>query len=148
MRLRRFPSLLAAAALGAMVGGCSLFGGDEPEAEAQAALAARQPVPIQALRNIEIGRTRDGYAISAFGTAPTTGYGGASLRARREGQPAPDGYLDFDFVAIPPDPALNMPQGTIDARAIRADAQLPASRLRGVAGLRVHSLTNSGQVDF
>ncbi|MBK0397568.1 hypothetical protein H0I76_00060 [Limibaculum sp. M0105] len=148
MRLRRSPLILPALVLAALLGGCSLFGGDdESEAEA-AAIAARQPEPMQALRKIEIGRTRDGYAITAYGTAPTTGYGAPSLRPRRDGQPGPDGYIDFDFVAVPPDPALNMPQGTLTAREIRADAQLIASRMRGVTGFRVHTLSNSGQVDF
>lgn len=147
MRLRpALPILLALFATGGL-SACGLFGGEEePTPVEQAAEAERRAEPVQALQRIEIGRTRSGYVITAFGTAPGTGYGGAALRARRDGSPGPDGFLDFDFVAVPPDPAFNLPQGTISARAIRADVQVTERQLRGVQGFRVHTLTNAGQI--
>ncbi|MDT8343061.1 MAG: hypothetical protein RQ752_01400 [Thermohalobaculum sp.] len=153
MRLSRFLVAGLGLALAAGLSGCSLFGGEEEAStgllfDKPEAAALRPPAPVQALRNIEIGRTRDGYAIVAYGTAPTTGFGAASLAPRRDGQPGTDGYLDFDFVAVPPDPALNMPQGSIASRAIRADTFLTIKQVGTVRGLRVHSATNSGQVDF
>lgn len=148
MRLSHALSLVPVILVAAVLSGCSMFGDDEEVTAGGKVAIERRPEPIQALRNIEIGRTRNGYAVSAFGTAQTTGYGGATLQARREGQPGIDGFIDFDFVAIPPDPALNMPQGGLTAREIRADTQLSDRKLRGVAGIRVHTLSNSGQVGF
>lgn len=154
MRLRDLLYPLRGLVLVAALSGCSMFGDDKSDGPGllfggdDEVVVQREPAPVQALRKIEIGRTRDGYSVTAFGTAPTTGYGAASLRARRAGAPADDGYLDFDFVAVPPDPALNMPQGTIDARAIRADARLTVRQTAEIRGLRIHTITNSGQVDF
>lgn len=148
MRLRPALHILFALFLAGPLPACGLFGGgdEEPTIEAQAAEAERRAEPVQALQRVEIGRTRTGYVITAFGTAPGTGWGGATLRARRDGRPGTDGFLDFDFVAVPPDPEFGLPQGTISARAIRADAQVTERQLRGVQGFRVHTLTNAGQV--
>lgn len=132
-----------------LVAGCSLFSSDEEEEvltpQEQIALS---PVPIQAVREIEIGRTRDGFVITAFGTAPALGYSQPQLRARRDGQPGLDGFLDYDFIARPPRPGLELSQGTLSARSIRADTLLKRADLNGAAGIRVHALSGGVQMGF
>ncbi|MEM7744578.1 MAG: hypothetical protein AAF409_12800 [Pseudomonadota bacterium] len=116
------------------------------EAERQRALLIR--VPIMAVRAVELGRTRDGFLITAFGTAQGIGYASPSLRARRGGAPSADGYIEFDFVAMEPDPALNLPIGTLQARQLRADLPVVTDQLQGARGLRVMAIRGGVQVDF
>ncbi|MEM9046046.1 MAG: hypothetical protein AAGC81_15265 [Pseudomonadota bacterium] len=137
--------------LAGFLGGCGLFSDDEDEVPAElteADLFPTQGVPIQAVREFEIGRTRDGFVVTAYGTAPALGYGSPELRIRREGRPGIDGFLDFDFVATPPRPGLERGQGTIAARELRADALLKNEVLRGVAGIRIHALSGGVQLTF
>ncbi|MEM8793006.1 MAG: hypothetical protein AAGE80_15410 [Pseudomonadota bacterium] len=149
MRVLRLPVLLLAMSLS----GCGLFSDDEEEEEVPTDLTEQdlfptQGVPIQAVREIEIGRTRDGFVITAFGTAQALGFGNPRLRARRDGLVGADGFLDFDFVATPPRPGLERGQGTIAARELRADALLQTDALRGVSGIRVHALAGGVQLVF
>ena len=137
----------------ALVAGCSLFSGDEESGDnaetlSEEELAPTRGVPIEAVRDIEIGRTRDGFAVTAFGTAPALGYSQPRLRARRDGRPGPDGFLDFDFVATPPQIGLERGAGRPEARSIRADALIPRSDLANVSGIRVHTLSGGLQVAF
>jgi hypothetical protein len=150
--MRICSALAAAAAIAAALslGGCSLFGSDD-EAEAAAeneAAGEALYAPIAAVRHIEIGQTRNGYVITALGIAPGLGYGAPELRVRRQGSPGPDGIIDFDFVAQAPDPSLNLGEGAIAARAIRADLLITARELRGATGIRVHGLSGGLQMNF
>lgn len=126
--------------------------GAESTAERQARaeeIARRQnKVPVQAVQAVEIGRTSNGILLTAHGTAPGLGYSLPALRARREGRPAPDGYLEFDFVATAPVEGLDLPPGTTRTRAIRADLPLDLRELQGAKGLRVMALQGLVQVDF
>ena len=144
-----------------MVAGCStgtflddvgtLWGDDsaaEIETRQRAAEARQTKVPMQAVNEIEMGRTRDGFLLTAFGTAPGLGYALPTLQIRRDGRPSPDGFLEFDFVASPPAPGLNLPNGTTRTRAVRADLPLKARLLRGTAGVRVFALSNASQIVF
>jgi hypothetical protein len=97
---------------------------------------------------IEIGRTRNGYVISAHGIAPGLGFGAPELRARREGKAGPDGFIDFDFVAQAPDANFNLGQGAVEARAIRADLHVTPRDLQGAAGIRVHGVSGGLQMKF
>ncbi|MEM7507493.1 MAG: hypothetical protein AAF415_12185 [Pseudomonadota bacterium] len=148
MRVTRYVLLIGAC----LLAGCSLFSGNEdPAAQPELTaddLAPTRGVPVQAVREIEIGRTRDGFVITAFGTAEALGYSLPRLRARRDGRRGPDGYLDYDFVATPPAPGLERPRGSIEARDLRADILLTQKDLRGVLGIRVHSLAGGLQLDF
>ena len=121
--MRRSAALATAAAIAAVLalGGCSLFGSDDGEeaAAAEQAEAASLYVPVEAVRHIEIGRTRNGYVITARGEAPGLGHGAPELRARREGKVGPDGFIDYDFVAQAPDPGLNPVPPTGPGRAGR-----------------------------
>jgi len=133
------------------LGACSMFGPDEAEtpAASEAGPAAEMTLePVEAVRDIEIGRTRDGYVVTAFGTAPGLGYATPELRPRRDGQPGPDGMLDFDFVAQPPDRTLNLGEGPPMARGVRADYLVSIQKIEGVRGVRIHALTGGLQLTF
>ncbi|MEM6932516.1 MAG: hypothetical protein AAF526_02920 [Pseudomonadota bacterium] len=146
MRMIRLGVLVVAVALG----GCGLFSDDEPDPdlEVEQQLPNLRPVPVQAVREIEIGRTRDGFVVTAYGTAPALGYALPQLRVRRDGKPGTDGFIDFDFVATPPKPGLERPQGSISARSLRADILLERKDLRGSSGIRVHALSGGVQMAF
>ncbi|MEL6476463.1 MAG: hypothetical protein AAFR17_03975 [Pseudomonadota bacterium] len=143
-------SVLAALTIG--LAGCGLFSDDEDELADEAPtaedLAPTRGVPIQAVREVEIGRTRDGFVITAYGTAPELGWALPRLRARRDGQPGQDGFVDYDFVASPPKIGLERGQGSLEARSLRADVLLKTSQLRDVAGIRVHALAGGLQLEF
>lgn len=151
--MRRHAALATAAAVAAVLalGGCSWFSSDDDETEAA---PAEQPettaiyVPVEAVRDIEIGRTRNGYVITARGVAPGLGHGAPELRARRQGKAGPDGIIDYDFVAQAPDPGFNLGQGSVEARMIRADLHVTANDLKGAAGIRIHGVSGGLQMLF
>ncbi|MEE8453484.1 MAG: hypothetical protein V3R90_01765 [Limibaculum sp.] len=150
--MRRNAALATAAAIAAVLvlGGCSLFGSgdDEAAAAAEQAEAASLYVPVEVVRHIEIGRTRNGYVITARGVAPGLGHGAPELRARREGKVGPDGFIDYDFVAQAPDPNFNLGQGAVQARMIRADLHVTARDLQGAVGVRIHGVSGGLQMLF
>lgn len=149
-RIRLVLPLVAALALG----GCdiqTIWGGESAaqEAERVAVAEARSvQVPIQSVHAIEIGRTRDGFLVTAHGTAPGLGYAQPTLRPRRGGAPGIDGYIEYDFVATEPPVGFDLPPGTAQTRRIRADLPVSANVLRGVAGVRVMGLQGGAQLDF
>ncbi|MEK6216892.1 MAG: hypothetical protein N2B03_06695 [Boseongicola sp.] len=132
------------------LGGCSLFSSDDKEKSAAAEAAASEALitPIEAVLHVEIGRTRNGYVITAHGVAPGIGYGAPELRARRQGKAGPDGIIDFDFVAQAPDPNLNLGDGPVEARSIQADLLVTAKELEGSAGIRIHGVKGGLQMKF
>ena len=131
------------------LGGCSLFkSDDDKKAAAEPVAPVVVATPVATVRTIEIGTTRDGYVITAHGYAAGLGYGLPRLEPRREGKPGPDGYLDYDFVAEAPDPALNLGQGALAGRALRADVLVKAAELRGITGVRIHGAEGGLRVDF
>lgn len=146
--MRRIVAFAALAAA-SVIGGCSLFdsGKEEPAAAEQAVAEARYE-PVVEVRDIEIGRTRNGLVITALGLAPGAGYAAPELRPRRDGRPGPDGYLDFDFVARAPNPALNLGTGSERVRTVRADRHLSLDELRGAIGLRIHAAEGGMLMNF
>ncbi|MHA1527666.1 MAG: hypothetical protein ACTSVG_01495 [Alphaproteobacteria bacterium] len=145
--MRRTAALAAIAAMLAL-GGCSMFSSDTEDAAAAAAQAAARYVPVETVRHIEIGRTRDGYVITAHAVAPGLGHGAPELRARRDGKVGPDGFIDFDFVAQAPDSNLNLGQGSVPARMVRADLHVAARDLQGAVGIRIHGVSGGLQMLF
>lgn len=146
------PNHAALAALSALLvlGGCGLFDGDD-EAEERAAeqqQAAALYESVVEVTNIEIGRTRDGLVITAVGVAPGVGYASPDLTPRRDGQPGPDGYLDFDFVARAPLTPTAGGQAPARARAIRADHLVSIRNLRGARGIRIHAAEGGMLMNF
>ncbi len=148
---------LAAAALAALAG-CSTVSDAAPDVEFEALAPSRPPEPepearlseaevvrrpVAAVTDLELGVTRDGGLLTARGQAPTPGWFQAVLRPRDGGRLAPDGFLEFDFLAAPPelngaDPeARPAGSGTPAQRAVRADRLLRGRTLEGAAGIRV-----------
>lgn len=140
-----FFRLIVAALLLAPLAGCSAFGGDDATEPAEVIEPAVRPV--DEIRGIEIGRTRDGIVVTAFGIAPTLGYADPRLEARRGGRVAEDGFLDFDFVATIPDPAAAVP-GNPEARLLRADRLITIEAARQARGLRIHGVSGGRAVAF
>lgn len=140
-----FARLILAVLLLAPLAGCSVFGGgEEPEPVEVIEPAVR---PVDEIRGIEIGRTRDGIVVTAFGLAPTLGYADPRLEARRGGRVAEDGFLDFDFVGTIPDPAAAVP-GNPEARLLRADRLITIEAARQAKGLRIHGVRGGRAVVF
>ena len=104
---------------GSLIGDIGTLWGEESQKtkaeRAERLRLAQIKVPITAVRSVELGRTRDGFLITAFGTAPGLGYALPALRARRSGEPGADGYIEYDFVASEPAAGFNLPQGTTQA---------------------------------
>lgn len=120
----------------------------ERAAEQQRLQALQARVPVLAVRSVEMGRTRDGFLITAFGTAPGIGYAAPTLRARRSGAPGNDGYIEYDFVAMEPAAGFNLPVGTLQARQLRADVPVLLEQLQGARGIRVMAIQGGVQLDF
>ncbi|MGF1551936.1 MAG: hypothetical protein ACFBWO_05450 [Paracoccaceae bacterium] len=131
--------------------GCSLFGDGEEEAapvETAGDTARARTEPVASIARREIGRTRDGFVLTAFGEAPGAGYGAPVLAPRREGRPGADGFVEYDFLARPPDPGFALGRGSQTVRRLRADRLIDAEALRGTRGLRVFSAGNASQIAF
>src|SRR5699024_2866798 len=105
--MRRISLLLLAPAV-LMLTGCGFidnpWGRSKREAEEAERLeeARAVNVPIQNVQRAEIGRTRNGFLITAYGAAPGFGYTFPVLQPRRDGAPGIDGYVDYDFMATEP----------------------------------------------
>lgn len=129
---------------------CSVFGGDAEEESVAAAPVAAEPMirPIESVRGVEIGRTRDGVVLTAYGIAPGLGYASPQLRERRGGRIGTDGYLDFDFVATAPDREFQLPEGKPQARILRADRLLAIEVLQQARGIRIHDARGGQQIEF
>ena len=147
MRIRPVLPLLAVLSLVACGDGDASPEGEGEAGEAAAEAPAPQ-VPIQTVRSIEIGRTRDGFLITAHGTAPGLGYSRPTLRPRRDGAPGIDGYIEYDFVATEPPAGFDLPPGTAQARELSAYLLINVNALRGAAGIRVLALRGGAQLDF
>lgn len=163
-RSARHRAALPAAALGALalLAGCETVGdawdeapgvelsvfGPSVEEETKPAFnyEVKERRPVLNVQRLEIGRTHDGVALTAFGLVPHQDWFSPLLVARRDGLPGPDGFVEYDFVAAPPElnqwpyaePYEPGPAGDPSQRLIRADAEIPAANLSLAAGLRVH----------
>lgn len=140
-------AIVAATALGA----CSLLP-DGPlfdEEKAAAAAAAKLPpkVPVQRIRNLELGRLFNGYMLTAFAEAPGIGYYQPELKIRYNGEQASDGFFEFDFLVRPPGTDV-AETGSEAARAVRADFELTPEMLRRAAGVRIWSESDSVEGRF
>jgi hypothetical protein len=147
----KFVSLLVAALL---LTGCSTikkytpdvrFTALEPSqkkvAEVQVDEAALIKDPVLRADRMEIGALYDGYMLTVFGEAPTTGWFAPELRPRNNGAASADGMLELDFVAASPEKNEGEPgvEGTATQRAIRGDYQITRRALVGMRGVRVYA---------
>ncbi|MEM6440282.1 MAG: hypothetical protein AAF763_11400 [Pseudomonadota bacterium] len=150
-RLIRARAAALAAAFGAALAasGCETISDNvdfevlepsQPEAPTPPArLVDAQLALIDSIESLEVGTTRNGVLLSAFGSAPRQGWFQPALRPLNDGLPGPDGFLDFEFVAAPPE--LNggaaLPVGAPAQRRVKAVRPIPRRTLSGAAGLRV-----------
>lgn len=156
-RVTRAP-LRAALALGLLtLGACG--GADdaptvevgvlEPSEQAQRARPGALIAPqtfrsVARIERLEIGAVYGGVMLTAYGTAPAAGWYAPRLTPRRNGLPGPDGFVEFDLEAAPPE--LNG-GALVDAAArsggVRGDLDLQRNALAGAVGLRVHGADNA-----
>ncbi|MEM6421771.1 MAG: hypothetical protein AAF698_04210 [Pseudomonadota bacterium] len=150
MPLRRSVLLAAVFCVPLALGGCSLFGDDEaPEPDPNLGDVERVRLePVDQILRVEIGQLTDGLVVTAFGLARSAGYARPTLSPRRQGRPGPDGFVEFDFQAQPPDPGLELPRGDARLRRLRADRLLPGRVFEGAAGIRVFGLANASAIRF
>lgn len=145
-------ALLAGCSTGTFLDDTGTLLGNPSEAERIAAekraAEVRAKVPVLAVRSVEIGRTRDGFLITALGTAPGLGYSVPGLRARRGGAPGSDGFIEYDFVAAAPPEGTELPPGNTQSRSLRADLPVSLTQLQGAAGIRVLATSGGVQMDF
>lgn len=147
--MKRYGMALVAILTAATLSGCggSIFGNDVEET---AAPEAQLPPKESVLRidALELGRLFDGYMLTAYATAPGVGYYQPELRPRYGGGLSADGFYEFDFMVRPPEnPAID-PGAPASARVVRGDFELPVDKLRGAAGVRVWSATDSVEGRF
>ncbi len=121
---------------------------EKPQPELQR--APSQLRPVATVDRLEFGAMHDAVAVTAFGEAPTTGWFSPRLVARGDGKPGPDGFLEFDFVAGPPE--LNggtvQPEGSPAQRAIRADRAVARDLAATAIGVRVFAQRNVAAARF
>lgn len=158
-------ALRAAAALGALalLSGCESVGGlwgdtpdvefsvlgpsTEPEEKPSYTYEVKERRPVLTVEVLEVGRTHNGVTLTAYGLAPHQDWFSPLLQPRRDGLPGPDGFIEFDFLAAPPelnqwpyaDPYEPGAPGDAQQRRVRGDAEIPAANLALAAGLRVHA---------
>lgn len=143
---------LGLAALG--LSGCGLWSDDEPvnypEPTEIATGAPKAPRPayeravraVATVDSLELGQMYRARLLTAHGMLPAPGWYGAELRPRNEGRPGRDGFLEYDFVAAPPelngfDPAA--PSTLPQALKVRADLSIPERDLAAAQGVRVYA---------
>lgn len=124
-----------------------LTGSDDTTASvAQAPEVAK--VPVVRIESLELGRLFRGYMLIANGVAPGTGYHQPELRIRYGGELGPDGFYEFDFVAVAPDDATQGANAPVTARTLRGDYELTPLMLRSARGVRVWSSRDSVEGRF
>ena len=102
--MRITAALTATVILGFGLTACStvddVFGG----APNSGIIAEEAPVvektPVVRIESLELGKLFRGYMLTATGVAPGTGFYEPELRIRYGGELGPDGFYEFDFVAI------------------------------------------------
>jgi hypothetical protein len=145
-------SVAVAMALTLGVGACSTIEDlDLGLSDEEPAVAERRvgppKVPLEKIDSLELGRLYRGYMLIAKGTAPALGYYAPELRPRYEGQLAPDGFYEFDFVAVAPKEPIPGPSDA-ELRQLRGDFQLTPEMLRNARGVRVYGANDSVEGRF
>lgn len=145
--MRMIPAKRAAPAAALLLAAC---GASEPPpmiepvmapGEARAALGLAM---IDDVSGAQLGRTRDGFLLSAQGSTAGASWRTPRLRPRL-GVAGPDGFIEFDFMAAPPAAAEDTPGAT---QRLRADTVLAPEQLRGAVGARVHGRRSLAEVRF
>lgn len=121
--------------------------GSEETAAATAAPEVEK-TPVVRIESLELGRLFRGYMLIAKGVAPGVGYYEPELRIRYGGELGPDGFYEFDFVAVAPDEPTNGANAPVTARILRGDYELSPLMLRSARGVRVWSSRDSVEGRF
>ena len=128
------------------------FGVLEPTKDDSVVRPAGDSVKTLILRatRVELGTTRQGKLLTAYGEVADSGWYQPALTARNDGLPGPDGFIEFDFVAA--DPVVNglppAPLGTAEQREVRAVTVIYRESLNIAVGLRVNSESGPIAVRF
>ncbi|MGM0585811.1 MAG: hypothetical protein ACQEUZ_14300 [Pseudomonadota bacterium] len=164
MARRQRRAWSAAAAIGAVLAlaGCETVSDYTPEVEFRALESSRRAPeipkapeelikrPVASVDSLELGALRRGRLLLVEGSAPATRWYKPELRPRHDGRPAPDGFLEFDLVAAPPE--LNAaepgPEGTPGQRRLRAARALSPAELAAAQGVRVYAAQGAQAVRF
>lgn len=133
------------------VGACStLEDMDSGFVDEEAAAERRLGPPkeaVEKVESLELGRLYRGYMLIAEGTAPALGYYSPELRIRYDGELGPDGFYEFDLVAIAPKEPVEGPNDPA-LRRLRGDYQLTPDMLRNARGVRVYGANDSVEGRF
>ena len=158
--MRAVWGIVAAIVLSLGVSACSTlddlnpFSDSEPAQASNASSASGSAaadvakIPVVRIDNLELGRLFRGYMLIAEGVAPGTGYYDPELRIRYGGELGPDGFYEFDFVAVPPTDPRQGSDAPITARILRGDYELSPRMLRSARGVRVWSSRDSVEGRF
>jgi hypothetical protein len=115
---------------GAAATGCTFSGDLSPtDPVLQAAYVETLRTVVPRVVGLELGRTRDGFALAAFGSTDERGWSSAQLRPR-DPLVAPDGFMEFDLTGVPPQGAAPI-AGPAPIRADRALAEALVGQTRG-----------------
>lgn len=147
--MRRHTAILTIVVAAMGLSACSTID-DITGSEDTAVAAAPEVEKTQVVRieTLELGRLFRGYMLIATGVAPGTGYYEPELRIRYGGELGPDGFYEFDFVAIAPDDVTQGANAPVTARIIRGDYELSPRMLRTARGVRVWSSRDSVEGRF
>lgn len=105
------------------------------------AIVVKEYRPVAGVSTLELGAVHGGLMLTAYGEAPRAGWYRPRLNPRREGLPGPDGFIDYDFEAAPPElnGGAEVAGSSPAALAVRGDVEVHDSALAGAVGLRVHA---------
>jgi hypothetical protein len=142
---------MARAALAALaVTGAAAACGSNTDAPPPATAPVEDPKrPITGPIALDLGRTFDGYMLTATAIADAVGWSSGELRARGV---AADGFLDIDFVALPPSAEALIAEAATPrseaARRVIAFRPLSLADLRPLAGIRVNGRDGPTTITF
>lgn len=125
---------LAACSATVEVGSLNPFRGRDAPAGPAAPVDRHEPVA--AVLAVEAGQAHRGLIVTATGAAQLQGYFRPELRLRNGGRPGPDGFIELDFVAIPPETTTLQP-GDAATRRLVAAQFLPSDLVAAARGVRV-----------
>lgn len=150
--MRKFTALFISSLVALGLGACStiedLTGSDESEAAVVDRAPEIEKTPVVRIESLELGRLFRGYMLISTGIAPGTGYYLPELRIRYGGELGPDGFYEFDFVAVAPDDPSQGANAPVTARLLRGDYELSPLMLRTARGVRVWSSRDSVEGRF
>lgn len=109
---------------------------------------------VARVARLEIGRTHDGFILTAYAEADGVGWSRPQLRPRT-GTVGPDGFFEFDFVAspaAPPKPKKGKPPPPPPppglTQKLRADTPVSDALMENARGVRVFGAQAGAEISF